>query len=174
MIVADLAQHFNGGHDAFGVLALNAGLFVRMCAESKVECVILPAQLVKGDLISDVHIQLHINAYGEKRRDLRVEHLTRQTVGRNPIAQHAAQLRTLFIYRDLVSHQSKVIRRGKTARPAADDGDRFPGRLGACGMRHITRMVDRVALEAADIDRVVDHISSAARLARVLADVRTS
>ena len=172
VIVADLAQHLNRGHDALGVLAFDAGLFIRVCAECKIERVVLTAQLVEGDLVSDVHIDLRINADGEERRDLRVQDLARQTVGGNAVAQHTAELRPLFIHRNLVAHQREIVRRGKTARPAADDGDRLAGLLSAGGMGHIARVVHRVALESANVHRVVDHVAAAARLTGMLADVR--
>ena len=172
MIVADLAQHLDRGHDALGVLAFDAGLFIRVCAECKIERVVPAAQLVEGDLVSDVHIDLRINADGEERRGLRVQDLARQTVGGNAVAQHTAELRPLFIHRDLVAHQREIVRRGKTARPAADDGDRLAGLLSAGGMGHIARVIDRVALEPSDIHRVVDHVAAAARLTGMLADVR--
>ena len=38
-------------------------------------------------------------------------------------------------------------------------------------MGHIARVVHRVALESANVHRVVDHVAAAARLARMLADI---
>ena len=171
MIVADLAQHLDRGDDALGVLALDAGLFIRVRAKRDVKRVVLLAQLVKGHIVANVDIDMHINADRQHGGDLRIEYLARQAVGRNAVAQHTAELRALFIHRDLMSHQRKIIRSRQTARAAADDGDLLARRLSAIGVRHIARIIHRIALEAADIDRVVDHVAAAARLAGMLADV---
>ena len=62
MIVADLAQHLDRGDDALGVLALDAGLFIRVRAKRDVKRVVLLAQLVKGHIVANVDIDMHINA----------------------------------------------------------------------------------------------------------------
>ena len=172
VIVTDLTQHLDGGDDAVGVLALDTGLLIRVSADGDVERVMRLAQLVEGHIIADIDVQMHLDAEGDHGRDLRVEHLARQTIIGDTVAQHTAELRALFIYRDLVAHQRKIVRRGKAARPAADNGDRLACGLGTVGLLHVARIIHRVALQAADIDRVIDHIAAAARLARMLADVR--
>lgn len=106
VIVADLAQHLDRGDDALGVLALDAGLFIRVRAERDVERIVLLAQLVECHIVADVDVDMHVDAERQHGRDLRVEHLARQAVVGDAVAQHAAELRALFIHRDLVAHQS--------------------------------------------------------------------
>ena len=90
MVVADLAQHLDCGDDALGVLALDAGLFVRVRAKRDVERVVLLAQLVEGHIVSHIDIDVHIDADRQHGGDLRVEHLARQAVGGDAVAQHTA------------------------------------------------------------------------------------
>ena len=72
-----------------------------------------------------------------------------------------------------MSHQLEIERRGQAARSAADDGDALAGGRIRLDGRHVQGIVDREVLESADVDRVVDHISAAARLTRMLADIGT-
>ena len=106
VIVADLAQHLDRGDDALSVLALDAGLFIRVRAERDVKRVVLLAQLVERHIVADIDVDMHIDAKRQHRRDLRVEHFARQAVVGDAVAQHAAELRALFIHGDLVAHQS--------------------------------------------------------------------
>ena len=69
-------------------------------------------------------------------------------------------------------HEAQIIRAGKAARAAADDGNALAGRLPAGWIRNIARVIDCVALEAPDVDGRVDHIAAAARFTRMLADIR--
>ena len=69
-----------------------------------------------------------------------------------------------------MAHELQVIRRAQAARAAADDGDPLARGRPADGRRHHAGVVHRVALDAADIDGVVEHVAAAARLAGMLAD----
>ncbi len=172
MIVADLTQHLDRGDHSLGVLALDAGLFVRVRAQRDIKRIVLLPQLVEGHVVADVDVYVRVDADREHRRDLRIQHLARQAVGRDAVAQHSAQLRALFVHRDPVPHQRKVIGSRKPARTAADDADAFSRCLRAFRVRHVACIVHRVALEPADVDCVVDHVAAAARLAGMLADIR--
>ena len=70
-----------------------------------------------------------------------------------------------------MTHQAQIIRAGKAARTAADDRHTLAGRCLAGRIRNIARVVDRVALEPADVDGGVYHVAAAARLARMLANI---
>ena len=76
-----------------------------MRAERDVERVVLLAQLVERHIVADIDVDMHIDAKRQHRRNLRVKHLARQTVVGDAVAQHAAELRALFIHGDLVAHQ---------------------------------------------------------------------
>ena len=70
-----------------------------------------------------------------------------------------------------MAHQRQIIGAGKSARTAADDGDFFAGGWRAFRLWHIAGGIDGVALEAADVDRFVEHGAAAARFAWMLADI---
>ena len=72
-----LAQHLDRGHDALGVLAFDAGLFIRVCAECKIKRVVLAAQLVEGDLVSDVHIDLRTSMPTERSDAISASRISR-------------------------------------------------------------------------------------------------
>ena len=115
---------------------------------------------------------MHLDAGGQDGLDLRVQLFPREAVGRNAIAEHAAKLLFFFKNRYAVTHQAQIICAGKTARAAADDRHTLAGRCLAGRIRNVSCVVDRVALEAPDIDGGVYHIAAAARLTGMLADIR--
>ena len=115
---------------------------------------------------------MYLNAGGQNGLDLRVKLFTWEAVGGNAVAKHAAELFLFFKDRHAVSHEAQIISTGKAARASADDGDALAGRLLTGRIRNIPCVVDCIALEAPDVDGRVDHIAAAARLARMLADIR--
>ena len=143
-----------------------------MRADGDIQAVVILVQLFKGDVFSDRHFGMYLHAGGQNGGNLRVQLFAREAVGRDAVAEHAAEPLLFFKNRHAVAHKAQIIRAGKPARAAADDGDAFAGRLPAGRIRDIARMIDCIALEAPDIDGRVDHVAAAARLARVLADVR--
>ena len=142
-----------------------------MRSDRDIECVILIFQLIKRDLFTDVGVGMYLDANGEDRTDLLIQHFAWKTIGRDAIAQHTAELPAFFIDRNLMTHERKVIRCGKSARTTADNSNTLSGRFRTFRVGNNACMVDRIALETADVDRVVDHVAAAARLARMLADI---
>ena len=126
-------------------------------------------QLGQGDILADGDAQLDLHAGGQDGVDVLLQLLTGQAVAGNAVAQHAAQLLAGLIYGDLVSHKGEVVGCGQAAGAAADDCHCLPGGLGAGGRRDDARVVHRVALEATDVHRALDHVPAAAGLAGVLA-----
>ena len=80
---ADMAQHLHRGDDALAVLALDAGLFVRMGADGDVQAVVLLFQLVKGDVPAHLDAGTDLNAQGQNGGDLRVQLLPGEAVAGN-------------------------------------------------------------------------------------------
>ena len=72
-----------------------------------------------------------------------------------------------------MAHQLEIIGRAQAARPAADDGDTLARARPADGSGHNARVIHRIALESTNVDRGIQHVAAAARLARMLADERT-
>ena len=112
------------------------------------------------------------DAGGKDRLDLRVQRFTRQPVARDAVAQHAAELFAFFKHGYAVTHEGKIICRGKAGRAAADDGDSFSGSFGSCRHGYVAGAIHRHALESADVERVVDQTAAAVRFARMLTNER--
>ena len=168
VVVAHVAQELDGGHDALGVLARKAQLLVRVRTDGEVDCVVLLAQA--GELVAvDAVVQLGLDAAVEQPLDLRVELLARQAVVGDAVAQHAAEVLALLEDLDAVAHEGQVVRAREARRAAADDGDALLGGGLDDGLV-VARVLHGVALEAADVHRVVHHAAAAVHLAGVLAD----
>ena len=143
-----------------------------MRADGDIQAVIVFMELLEGNVLSDRHAGMYLDAGGQNGLDLRIQLFPREAVGRNAITEHAAKLLLFFKNRYAVTHQAQIIRAGKAARTAADDRHTLAGRCLAGRIRNVSCVVDRVALEAPDIDGRIYHIAAAARLARMLADIR--
>ena len=144
-----------------------------MRADGDIQAVVILVQLFKGDVFSDRHFGMYLHAGGQNGGNFRVQLFAREAVGRDAVAEHAAEPLLFFKNRHAVPHEAQIIRAGKAARASADDGDALAGRLPTGRIRNIPCVVDCIALEAPDIDGRVDHIAAAARFTRMLADIRT-
>ena len=144
-----------------------------MRADGDIQAVVVLVELLKGNVLSDRHAGMYLNAGGQNGLDLRVKLFTWEAVGGNAVAEHTAELLLFLKNCHAVSHEAQIIRAGKAARASADDGDALAGRLLTGRIRNIPCVVDCIALEAPDIDGRVDHIAAAARFTRMLADIRT-
>ena len=116
---------------------------------------------------------MHFDAGGEDDIDLRIQPFAWQAIIRDAVAQHTAQPFAFFVYDALMAHQLQIICSAQSAGTAADDGDTFAGGrcTGLC--RHMTGMIDRITLDAADVDRIVQHVAPTAGLTRMLTDEGT-
>ena len=104
-IITDGAQHFDGRHDIFAVLAGNAGLFVRMRADGDIQAIVIFVQLFKGDVFSNRHFGMYFHAGGQDGLDFRVQLFAREAVSGDTVAEHAAQLRKHLENRGLMAHE---------------------------------------------------------------------
>lgn len=170
-VVANLAQHLHRAIDAVAVLAVDARFLVGVGADGQIETVVIALEIGKGHILADGGFQMHVDAERKNRVDLALEELAREAVARNAVAQHAAEVLLLFKNGDLVAHERQVIGAGEPAGAAADDGNLLAGGRGAGRLWHLARRVAGKALEAADVDGVVEHVAAAAGLAWMLADV---
>ena len=153
------------------MLAGDAGTLALMGADGDIQAVILLLQLLKGDLFAHRHIGMGLNAQRQDGVDLRIEHFPGEAVAGNAVAQHTAQLLTFLVDGDLVAHQCQIVSAAQSAGAAAND--RHTLSCGRCAfrLRHIAGMIHRIALQPTNIQRRIDHISAAACLAGVLADI---
>ena len=114
---------------------------------------------------------MDLDAGGQDVRDVLVQDVLGQAVVGDAVAQHAAQLGPLLVHSHLVPHEGQVIGRGQAAGAAADDGHGLSGSFGAGGRLHRLGVVNRKALQTADVDGVVHHPAAALGLAGVLAHI---
>ena len=89
----------------------------------------LPPQIGNREIFAGGVIELKGNVSGrDDFAHLRFNHIARQSVLRNSEVKHAARNRSSFKNCDCVAHQSEVMRRGKSDRPASHDRD-FEGQF---------------------------------------------
>ena len=121
----------------------------------------------------NIEVAFCFHARGKDRVDIPLQPLSRETVVRDTVAEHTAQLRAFFENGDLMSHDGQKICRRKSGRAAADDSDLLAGVVHLFRDRNIAAVVHRETFQTADIDRRIHQRSSAALFARMLADQRT-
>ena len=169
LLVADGAQHLYRGLDAGGVLVGQAELLVGVCANGKVDGVVVLAQA--GELLAvDGVLELDLDAALEDPVDLLLEALTRQAVAGDTVAEHAAKVTALLKDRDVMAHDREVVGARDAGGAAADNGDALVSQGGDPGAVVLLHVLGREALEREDVHGVVDHAATAVHLAGVLAD----
>ena len=141
-----------------------------MGADGDIHGVILLLQILNENVLSDGGIADGLEARLLEALNLVIQYLSRQTVGRDAVAQHAAQLLTLLIHRHIVAHDTEIVGRTEAGGTAADHGDLLAGGLHACRRRHLALMLHGKALQTPDIHGIVHHGSAAAHLTGMLAD----
>ena len=109
--LADVAEQLHRGVYADCVFAGNANLLVVMRTDGDVNRVVLILNLSERNIAADGNAGVHLNAGGQDEVDIRIQLVLRQTIIRNAVAQHAAELGTLVIDYDLMTHQRQEIRR---------------------------------------------------------------
>ena len=164
--VAHGPQHLHGGLDAVGVLALEPELLVGVGADRQVHGIVLLAQCRD---VRHGRVELDVDAAVQDPPDLVLQALAREPVRRDAVAQHAAKVVALLQDRDVVPHEREVVGAAQAGRAAAHDGDPLSGGLRHAGGVVPLHVLARVALDGADVHRVVHHAAAAVHLARVLA-----
>ena len=151
IVIPDIPKHLHRGDHALGVLSLNADLFIIVRADGDINRVKILSQAAQGNIVlpvSDIHARMYLHACGENGLDVLIQPLPGEAVIGNAVAKHAAQLALLLEHHRMVPHQLQIISRGKTARPAARNGDPLArgGRLFRNGHRIRPGVVHRHAL----------------------------
>ena len=97
-------------------------------------------------------------AQAEDEVDLVLGEIVRHLIGGDAVFVEAAQLVPRLEDRDVMAQHGQAMGAGEPRRPAADHGDALAGRRGArwkgCDARG-EQMIGRIALQRADIDRLV-------------------
>ena len=96
--LADVAQQLYRRMNADTVFSIDADLLVVMCADGDVNRVILVFDLGELNITADRGISMYLDAGREDKLDVAIQLFLRQTVVRNAVSQHAAELRTLVVY----------------------------------------------------------------------------
>ena len=141
-----------------------------MGTDAQENCIKIPFNFMNWNIPSNRDTGMYLYTSAENDINIIVQHRFRQTIAWNTITKHAAQLRALFIYNGMMTHQLQIEGTGQTARTAADDSHTLAGG-GLVGSRcHMQGMGDGEMLDAADVDGIIHHVSAAACLAGMLAD----
>ncbi|MCX7007264.1 MAG: hypothetical protein NTY53_08445, partial [Kiritimatiellaeota bacterium] len=132
-------------------------------ADGNEDGVELAARFALEQLARILHLRAgaRLDAHIEDALDLAIEHVGGQTVARNAIAQHAAQLGLRIENRDGIAEPAQIERDGHARRAATDHGDLLGPRLARRGQRVIEFFpvrIDVVAdetLQVADVQRII-------------------
>ena len=174
LIVTDGTQHLHGGHDVLAVLAGNARLFIGMGTDGDVNAVKLVTELVEGNVRTYVHVGIGFNTHREDGLNFCIQLLTGEAVGGDAVAQHTAQFLVLFKDGGLMTHAGQIVGTAEAAGAAADNGHLLTRGGSAGRMGHNAGIIHSETLNAADVQRIVDHAAAAAGFAGMLADVSAS
>ena len=167
----DAAEQLDSGNYAAGIVTGNAKFLVSLCADGDINGIIVIMNLFQGNVFSDTDVCLNLDTAGGKDRiNILIQHMTRKTIARDTIAEHTAKALSLFEDGYIVTHQGQVVGCGKACRTAADNSDFLAGAFASCRNGNVAGCLAGIALEAADIDRVINHIAAAACLAGMLAN----
>ena len=145
-----------------------------MSADGYVSRVKLFCDHLDVGFIVDIVIRLHLDTGRQDRIDIPLQTFSRQSVVRNSIAKHAAQLASLLEDRRFMSHNSQEICCGKSSRTASDNGNFLACIIHSSRNRHcFTAVIYSIALDSPDVYSCIDQLSSAPCLARMFADMCT-
>ena len=113
---------------------------------------------------------MYLHTHGLDGVYIPLQSLTRQTVLRYAVSQHASGLAALFENMNLVTHQCQEVRRRQSAGTAAYDSDLFVCIIHRRWHEHrLAAVVYGETFEPSDIDRSVYQLPAASLLARMLA-----
>ena len=169
-IITDGTKHLNRRNHALGILALDTDLTVGMCTDGYIHRIILTTKLSDGNVAADRDIGLRFEPCELQALDLAIQDLTWETIGRNTIAQHTAELLPLLKHGNLMAHDAEIVGTAETARTTADDSHPLAGRRHSLRRRDGVLMLDREALQSTDVDRIIYERTTAANLTRMLTD----
>ena len=139
-----------------------------MRTDCDIDSVIAVHQFPYAFLVIDIHVQLHLYACLQNRADIPLQPFPGKTVAGDSVAEHTSQLFPLLEHRRIVPHQRQIEGRGQTAGAAADDSDPLSGIRHSSWNRHLVRtVIYGEHLQSPDVQRCVDHVSSAVAFAGV-------
>ena len=140
-----------------------------MGTDGNIQAVILLLQVLHPDILAHSDAGMYLDPQRQDGCDLGIQQVPGETVAGDAVAEHPAQLLGLLKNGDLVAHEGQIVGAAEAAGAAAHNGNGLTRGRGARRLGHIPGMIHGIALEPADIDGIVDHISAAASLAGMLA-----
>ncbi len=152
------SQILRASFHARQILAGNAHGETLVSADRDKHRIVVFLELLKRDVASDPGIGFDFHAHAYEKVDFLIENISGETIGRNPVTEHSAQLRKLLKDRGPISHQRQTVRRGQAARSAADNGDLFFLRLTFLeldGVAPSLRHVDGEPFDLGDVQRLI-------------------
>ena len=121
-------QEVDARDDGGQVIARNAEPASGLCAEAQEQHVVAFAQFLEADVDADVDAALQRDAHAEQSFDLGIEHVARQPVIGDRVAQHAARHLVLFVDRYAVAAARHLVGKRQARRSGTHDPDRVgPG-----------------------------------------------
>ena len=138
-----------------------------MSADGDVDSIIFFAEFFQRQLpriVSDRSFEADFYAGFQNDIDIILQALPRQTIAWNSIQEHAAEFLTFFKYSGLMSHQLQIISSAQAAGTAADDRDALAGGGWTGRCRYMSCHIHSYTFDAADVDRVIQHVAAAAGL----------
>ena len=124
VVQVDFSQEFHAGHNAFRVLAGNAGLSAVLGADGHVEGLIAFApEFIQGDVLSDLHPAADLHAHLADDVDLGFDHVLFQAEAGDAVHQHAAGPLFLLEDRDGIAVPPQIVGRGQAGGAGAHNGD---------------------------------------------------
>ena len=169
--VSDPPEDFHCRVDAFRIFPFDTHLPAHMSADTDIDRIVVRLQVPHIHVAAHAGVGMHLDAGRQNRIDFLIQHFPRQTVVRNAVPEHTAQLLPLFVNRDGMAHSRQIIGGTQASRAAADNDDLLPGRLCADRLRNLSLVIHGIPLQRPDIDRVIHQCAPAAGFTRMLADV---
>ena len=141
-----------------------------MSTDGNKHCIVLLTEICDGDVLSDAYIGLQLEAALHDALDLGIQGFSRKTVCRDAVSKHSSCLLSLLINLYLMSHKREIVSCTETCGTATDNCNLLTCCRLLLADPELILMLNRIFLKSADINRIVNHGSSAAYLTRMLAD----
>ena len=100
ILCVNVPQHLNRRYDAAVLqlaVRLQTGFLVRLRTDRHIDRIEALMQLANCNVLADIYIHVNRNASGQDCVDILLQPLSGETVGRDTVAQHTAQMWLLLI-----------------------------------------------------------------------------
>lgn len=154
---------------SLGVFPGDMELLVAVGPDGDVHRIILLLELFHRNVRPYGNSGTDLDPGGEDVVQVPVQHFQGQTVVRDPVPEHAAQLGPLFVHGDAVAHKSQIVGCCQASRAASNHRHGLAGGRGGLWRPGRLGMVHGKPLQPADVHRGVHHPPAAVVFAGMLA-----